>query len=374
MADKEVTVYIVDVGKSMGKVHQGRSKSDLDWAMTYVWDKITSIVAMERKTTFQAVIGLKTNNTSNELSSDESFHNIAVLQDFEALSLGDLKRLRHSMVPSDTDRGDAISAVVLAIQLISKKCKKLKFLRKIVLVTNGKGYMDGDDIADITDKLADDDIDLTVLGVDFDDIEFGFKEDSKPSRKAENEALLKDLCERCDGHFGTLAEAIGELGMPRMKPTRPVASFKECLVLGEPEDYDTAMVIEVERYPRTSVRKPPTASSYVQRDTVTGHDSGESSTTLQPDSDGDIPMSSSNNLSAVRQARKYEVVDETGIGGKREVPFEDLSKGYEYGRTAVHISESDMALKNLETRARLEIVGFIPFENVWVLLWLTSMR
>ena len=44
MADKEATVYIVDLGASMDKVHNARKVSDLDWAMTYVWDKVTSTV------------------------------------------------------------------------------------------------------------------------------------------------------------------------------------------------------------------------------------------------------------------------------------------------------------------------------------------
>ena len=42
MADKEATVYIVDLGKSMARKHHGRSESDLDWAMIYIWEKITS--------------------------------------------------------------------------------------------------------------------------------------------------------------------------------------------------------------------------------------------------------------------------------------------------------------------------------------------
>jgi hypothetical protein len=44
MADKEATVYIIDVGKSMGRKNNGRDATDLDWALTYVWDKVTSIV------------------------------------------------------------------------------------------------------------------------------------------------------------------------------------------------------------------------------------------------------------------------------------------------------------------------------------------
>ena len=46
MADKEATVYIVDLGASMGEKYNNRNESDLDWAMTYVWDKITSTVPL----------------------------------------------------------------------------------------------------------------------------------------------------------------------------------------------------------------------------------------------------------------------------------------------------------------------------------------
>lgn len=44
MADKEATVYIVDMGRSMGEKRNARKESDLDWAMTYVGEKITSTV------------------------------------------------------------------------------------------------------------------------------------------------------------------------------------------------------------------------------------------------------------------------------------------------------------------------------------------
>jgi ATP-dependent DNA helicase 2 subunit 2 len=44
MAQKEATVYIVDLGHSMGEKRNGRDISDLDWALTYIWDKITATV------------------------------------------------------------------------------------------------------------------------------------------------------------------------------------------------------------------------------------------------------------------------------------------------------------------------------------------
>jgi len=44
MADKEATVYIIDVGESMSRQGNGRSETDLAWAMQYIWDKITTTV------------------------------------------------------------------------------------------------------------------------------------------------------------------------------------------------------------------------------------------------------------------------------------------------------------------------------------------
>ena len=44
MAEKEATVYIIDVGKSMGEKNARREKTDLEWAMEYVWDRITATV------------------------------------------------------------------------------------------------------------------------------------------------------------------------------------------------------------------------------------------------------------------------------------------------------------------------------------------
>ena len=45
MAQKEATVYILDLGRSMGEKDHGRSKTNLEWAMDYVWDKITTTVS-----------------------------------------------------------------------------------------------------------------------------------------------------------------------------------------------------------------------------------------------------------------------------------------------------------------------------------------
>ena len=77
----------------------------------------------------------------------------------------------------------AISAIVLAIHNIEVFCKKLKYRRQIILITNGEGSLDTDDRGEIIEKLQNEKIDLTVLGVDFDDEDFGFKEEDKADTK-----------------------------------------------------------------------------------------------------------------------------------------------------------------------------------------------
>lgn len=94
--------------------------------------------------------------------------------------LPDLKELRQNIKLSKTNDGDGISssrlvdgkspnynldisAIIIAIQMITKYCKKLKYIRKIVLVTNARGSIDGDGLPDITQKIKDEGIELLVV-------------------------------------------------------------------------------------------------------------------------------------------------------------------------------------------------------------------
>ncbi|KAF3490890.1 uncharacterized protein GIQ15_00407 [Arthroderma uncinatum] len=366
MADKEATVYIVDVGKSMGEHNGGRVYSDLEWAMLYVWDKITTTVATGRKTATIGVIGLRTDGTSSEIwdkSQDEAYEHISIFKGIGQALMPDLRELRSQIKTSNTDKGDAISSIILAIDMIEKYCKKLKFKRKIVLVTNGKGFMDPDGMNGIARKVNEEGIELVVLGVDFDDSDFGFKEEDKDTIKAENESSLQKLCDVCDGVYGTLEQAISELDSPRVKIVRGTPSFKGDLRLGNPDEYDSALTIQVERYYRTYPARPPAASSFVLSGAPPeAQESGKSSVTLN-NTEPDGGKGNTSELTSVRNARAYQVPDEGVVGGKRDVEREDLAKGYEYGRTAVHISESDENITKLETKAALELIGFIPTKN-----------
>ncbi|GAT19913.1 ATP-dependent DNA helicase II subunit 2 [Aspergillus luchuensis] len=329
MADKEATVYIVDCGKSMGERRHGREVTDLDWAMQYVWDRITGTVATGRKMALIGVLGLRT--------------------DGEFL-MPDIRSLSDRIKPSKTNKGDAISALVLAIQMIITQCKKLKYKRRIVLVTNGQGPMNPDNLSEITKKIKEDNIELIILGPDFDDPDYGVKEEDKDPRKAENEALLRSLAEDCDGAYGTLEQAVAELETPRVKSTRITASFKGHLQLGNPAEYDTAVRIPVERYYRTYVAKAPSASQFTVRNEEEMEAAGAGS------QDG-------SSLVGVRNSRSYQIDDGTTEDGVTTVDRDQLAKGYEYGRTLVPISETDENITTLETFAAIELLGFIQSDR-----------
>lgn len=191
--------------------------------------------------------------------------------------------------------------------------------------------------------------------MDFDDEEFGFKEEDKDTKKSKTESTLRKLCSDVDGVFGTLQEAISELGNPRLKKTRPVASFKGNLTLGDPSKYENALVINVERYPRTMIAKPVSASAYVMK-TESGEAGGAST--------GDIAFDGSNsNLQEVKQTRTYHVDDDNVLGGKMDIDKDLMEKGYSYGRAIVPISTTDEAITLFETEPGLQIIGFIPADK-----------
>ena len=107
------------------------------------------------------------------------------------------------------------------------------------------------------------------------------------------------------------------------------------------------------------VAKPPTASSFVVRTDLGGIGATQSTNTIVADED----VTMDGQLSTVRNQRIYQVDNPDEPGEKMNVDPDDLERGFEYGRTAVHISESDANVVKLENDPSLQIVGFIQAEK-----------
>lgn len=360
MADKEAFVYIVDVGSTMSNCNNGRAESDLDFSMRYVWDKIATTAQASRKTWNVGVVGLRTDETRNDYQDGDGYNNISVLKKLGPVELSQMKELASLIKPSNTEFGDAMSAIIVAAEMIGQFTKKLKYTRRIYLVTDGQGPIDGDDVEQISSRLNELDIELVVLGVDFDDSEYGFKEEDKPQLKAANEAILKSLVDKCNnGIFGTLAEAVEELDTPRVKPVRLVKSYDGPLTLGNPELFASATSINVERWPFTKVSRPAAATTVTMKSESAAT---QSTHTLDDEMDGveyDDPQ-----FNSVKQHRTYKINDPSAPGGRRDVEFEELKRGWAYGSTAVYIPDSDQGMTSLEANKSFSIMGFVNMNKV----------
>ena len=91
-----------------------------------------------------------------------------VLRPLSNIELEHLPELQSKITPSSTNAGDAISAIVLAVQLITEfttlKSGKLgAFARKIVLLTDGQGMIDDQGIEQIANRINECGITLVVV-------------------------------------------------------------------------------------------------------------------------------------------------------------------------------------------------------------------
>ncbi|EXJ82161.1 hypothetical protein A1O1_08230 [Capronia coronata CBS 617.96] len=341
--DKEATIYVIDLAKSMGEKHAGRSISDLDWALQYVWDKITSAVFTGRKTLQIGIVGVGTDHTSNPMAKGaDGYNHISILQPISQILLPQLQALPDLLRPSKTDDRDVLSAIIIAGDMMTQHCRDLKYKKTIVLITNATGNIDDDDVEKTANFFKREKIELVVLGIDFDDRDYGAKEEDKSPLKRKNEEILKKMVDLGGGEVVAMQEAIDALSIPDIRPVRPTPTYKGQLRLGDPERYDTALSIDVERYFKTSIKRPPTASAYAVREDG-------------PPDEG---------LSTVHNLYKYKVKDDDSSGGTRDVDRDELAKGFEYGRTAVAISDSEQNITKLETRMGYDILGFIPIQHV----------
>jgi ATP-dependent DNA helicase 2 subunit 2 len=121
------------------------------------------------------------------------------------------------------------------------------------------------------------------------------------------------------------------------------------------------MYIDVKRFFNIQVAKPVSAKSFATKAPMA---STQSSNTLNGDVEMTDAPANGNDLTAVRSTRGYKVNDPSAVGGRRDISHEELARGYEYGSTAVHISESDENVTNFETRQSFSIIGFIPSDKV----------
>lgn len=109
----------------------------------------------------------------------------------------------------------------------------------------------------------------------------------------------------------------------------------------------------------TKVSKPDSASTVVLKSEPTGTQSTMTLDEISGDNENGTAF-----FNSVQQHRVYRINDPGAPGGKKDVEYEELSKGYEYGSTAVPIAESEWSITKLDTKKEFTIIGFVAKEKM----------
>lgn len=392
-----VTMFIVDVSSSMSKTRpvdmpdrSVRKVSNLQWGLQYIKLKIQEMIYNGRKTDQCGVILVGSEDTDNMINKQNGGYEqvseyIPIAQPNPA-TLAKLDELE----PTNTE-GDALDALIVAIQTQNNYLAKKKWTRKIVLLTDAETALEmetpaqpgglGSDWLDTAAKMNEFNVEFTLVGIDFDDLDFPFEEEDKSDTKKENEDRYKQLVEQLDnGLIGTCAYALQEISRPDVKMTKSTLSGT-VLRLGDlSSNPDMAFEIMIKTSKCTGIARPKSWKKFAIRPEGRRH--GE---VIGPDKPEDIAMEVDNPkpqiTAQLRQHRGYMLYDEwkeiqdadsedevavaQKIKDKRdsgqEIMQDDLIRGFSYGTT--YVPCPDGQFMRLDTNKGIEMCGFFRRDN-----------
>ncbi|KAK3822012.1 MAG: SPOC like C-terminal domain-containing protein [Linnemannia elongata] len=360
MASKEATIYILDVGPSLKTKREGSDVSRLEETKKVLLKLLANKVHMNRKTVYVSVILVGSDVTNNDLATKdddgEEYQHVDVLQPLGVATLDLMKGVQND-VELGENAGDCMDALIVALDMMTKFCKKLKYEKKIYILTDSYSEMNTDGSEQITTALHDDNVQLNVIGTDY-DVE---EEENKPktSMQAQNEAFFKTLCEESGGDVFSLDEAQDLTSQFYSKKVKPAAVYRGTLDLGDSEKFpDASLAIPVHMYGRTMQAKIPTAKKF----SVLSESAAEDN--LPGGRTGMVNASRTYKLKVAGDMAAQEMEEDT------EVPEDALEKAFMYGKTIVPIRAVDMEALKLSTVKSLTILGFFAsstFQREWLM-------
>lgn len=167
---------------------------------------------------------------------------------------------------------------------------------------------------------------------------------------------MKRICNDCEGIFATFAEVAQSLVIPRVKPVRPVTTFRGILSIGDATRFSNTIQINVERYPKTKQGKVQPASK------ISAAAETRSVIVQASQSQSNVSASHDEAMRSTHQvvpSRIYKLSDGVELADRSL-----LEKGYNYGRTIVPVSKADEDFLQFESKASLQVLGFLDAGSV----------
>lgn len=246
MADKEATVFVVDMGLAIS--------AD---AYDYMFDTLAAKLIKGLKTDYVSVVAFHSPHTKHALAETGKFRGINVLVDFETPNYKQLQRLKKELVPGNheaPENSDGFQSLVFSVSLFEQTRKKA-FKRNLVVITSSQTALPSisdTKIAALPNLTRDLALNLVVIGTDF-----------KAGNPGKVESDWLSIARQfAQSHVLSVKEAsLLSHYSPALKKTRPMPSFRGDLRFGsdffrilhdkkyDPSEDDSCLVWQVEAYP-----------------------------------------------------------------------------------------------------------------------------
>ena len=162
MAGKEGVFLILDVGKSMSKQYSDTEMTRLDFGIESIRQLIRQKLLFSAKKDQIGIILVGSDSETNDAEYIEIVHNLSnpIIQDIH-----NLKNIK----TSNEDKGDIFESIDIAIDVFIETYKKLKWVKKIFLITDGesKTETNSSKIKRLAEKLEENNVNVNIICVDF---------------------------------------------------------------------------------------------------------------------------------------------------------------------------------------------------------------
>jgi len=345
MANKEVTIYIIDINSSMWIKDETTKLTGYDYAKKIVSELLHIKLINGRKTDKVGLILLGTKESDNSLADGESYLNISVKYPILQASLEMLNTVMNE-IHDEHSYGDLLDSIVIASDIINSFCKNLKYKKTIYLITDGNSKILNDDEeqnASIAGFIAEKDIHLNIIVTNYGDDEENSNIENKSELKKSNEQFFREFAQKANGEVWSVDEAIEILNEYRTKDVRATTLLRGPLIIGTPPN---SLEMSCWVYTKTKELTLPSAKKY---SAVSEAAAG----------------SEEEKTYAVDMERVYSIKMNTKEGEKEiEISPDNLVKGYRYGKSIVPFSSIDEEQLALQNEKGLTVLYFFPKEKL----------
>lgn len=277
-----------------------------------------------------------TNDTLNILHEESGgYDNIRIEREIAVPDLPFLESI--DGIEAEEKQGDVIDGLLVAMTMINRRVKALKFTKRIFVITDASGEIQVDDeqFEAICEGMIQEDYKLNIIGIGFSDDdeedEEGDEEkkvdSSRTPMQVRNEKILKRFAERAQGACLSASNALELLSFFHTKSVNQVTKFRGDLEIG------LELRIPVYTYAKTMQQHLPSLAKL--------------SAIAQ---EADAPESAE-----VRMDRTYW--NKSGAV-EVEVAKEDRVRSFKYGRQHIPFLDIDEKILKYECDKSLKLLGF----------------